>query len=335
MSTNLHAALRYAIIDKCLRDHTRIYRWKDISQRCFDEMIEVYPDFRAPSRRQVYYDLENMKSGKLGYTAPIEASRARGIYYYDRSFSIFRLSLTPGQAADISHAINLLSQMLKNARLQTIRSTLEVLREKINVSLYDGAQHVYFEESLNDLGIKWVDQLFNACKSKTALAIRYEPFNKPAENIYLSPYFIKEYNNRWYIIGYNDELRKVINLSCDRILEIRNSIRPFLPPEEGLHEKLYQNVYGITILENESVQEIRFRAKPLLSRYLITKPIHSSQKILSSDEAGTVFSLQLAINYEIVQKFLGYGADAYILQPKELADRIKQHLVEILPYYTH
>jgi predicted DNA-binding transcriptional regulator YafY len=333
MSTNLHAAMRYAVIDKCLKDKERVYKWKDIAMKCLEEIKNFDENYRMPSKRQIYYDFENMKSGKLGYEAPIVSDKINGIYYADRKFTIYKSSLNPQQTTDLHNAVNLLKQLLKNTNLKSVMASLDILREKLNLALKDDRQYIHFEESLNEKGINWIDTLYNACCKKQTISVTYEPFDKPKEIHILSPYFIKEYNNRWYIIGYSNEKTTVLNLACDRIIQIKNSISPFEEGKEDLYKSLYQHVYGITILPEEPVYEILFTAHPLLAKYLTTKPIHSSQKLLSTDEKGSMFSLNLIINYEIIQKFLGYGSDVRVIEPQVLCMKLKEHLSEGITYY--
>ena len=98
---NMAAMIRYETIDKCLRNKYTKYSWKDLALACADALNEI-GEKSIPSERTIRGDITRMKSGLLGYCAPIKNFRENphqpGYYKYtDPNFSIHKYSITKEQ----------------------------------------------------------------------------------------------------------------------------------------------------------------------------------------------------------------------------------------------
>src|ERR1700761_6569946 len=63
-------------------------------------------------------------------------------------------------------------------------------------------------------GIHWLGELFHAILYKKVLCISYHSFKVAGtQKFILHPYFLKQYNNRWFIFGHNARLGKLTNLA--------------------------------------------------------------------------------------------------------------------------
>ncbi|MBK8880121.1 MAG: WYL domain-containing protein [Haliscomenobacter sp.] len=81
---------------------------------------------------------------------------------------------------------------------------------------------IQFENSPPAMGLSWLDPLYGHIRRREALEIRYQPFAPPGEvAITLHPYLLKEWRNRWYVVGRNENENQVWNLALDRIADVR------------------------------------------------------------------------------------------------------------------
>lgn len=325
MAVSLHANLRYQVIDSRLKNPDAINQWEDLSEACALYLLEHTGINKKPSKRTIAYDIARMKSGVLGYEAPIMYDSKCGYYYANRKFSIFNVPLTAQMIEELKEALLVLRQMTRNEKFLSIQSTISVLEERLNLNIdHSRKQIIYLEHSLNEPGQRWLDDVYNSIRSQQVLNIDYSPFDRQATRHTFSPYFMKEYNNRWYVIGYEHKLGKCLNLALDRFYAIQPSLQPYNMDYFFDHDDYYKNVYGVTVLEGLKTEIIIFKAIPLLSKYLITKPIHPTQIHDFVDDTGTIFKLDVCINYEIIHKLLSYGADIEILSPESLRIQIKE-----------
>ena len=325
MATNLHAYFRYRVIDRCLRDLERVYRRADLCQACYDELIEEFDNYKKPSIRTIAKDIEMMRYGKLGYEAPISYSQQDGYRYSDPEFSIYQLQLSRKHMQSLSSAVLMLRDFVQHNGLSSLDHALVILQDIMNLSIHpDEKPIIHLEHSTNTAGQKWIDRIYRSIRKQESLRIEYHAFtDQSPKTIGFSPYFIKEYNNRWFVIGYDFEHQRVINLGLDRIQSVLPSIRPVDETHIPDPVKMYDHIYGVTLLQNRSVETIRFKAAPLQAKYIETKPIHHSQKIVHEDDDGYChFSLALIINHEILYHLLSFGDTIEVLSPVSLRQQM-------------
>ena len=60
--------------------------------------------------------------------------------------------------------------------------------------------------------------------------------------------------------------------------------------------------------------------------YVLTKPIHYSQKMIKEDETGIIIRIDVVLNFELEREILGFGEFVKVLAPRMLASRIRQRL---------
>jgi len=64
--------------------------------------------------------------------------------------------------------------------------------------------------------------------------------------------------------------------------------------------------------------------------YVITKPLHHTQKLLSNEADGKIFSIKVILNFELERELLGFGAKIKVLGPRILVKQIKQQLAKMM-----
>jgi predicted DNA-binding transcriptional regulator YafY len=321
MPANLLANIRYNIIDQCIRDTSRTWHAKEIEAAVADGLLE-HGITKAPSKRTVMGDIAVMKSGILGYSAPIIHSKEQGYHYANPKFSIHHIHLPSQLIEDLKQGIALVNQLTRNEKLHRLSASLTKMKEYLHIDTNEKHRPIiYFEHSLNEPGQKWLDIVYEYIIAKTTLRIQYSPFEGPNIAHVMAPAFIKEYNNRWYVFGYHFDMKKIVNLALDRITTIQPSIRPYEIPTGFDHDVYFSHLFGVTIPEDTTPIKIRFSTTHLLSKYMITKPIHPTQTQVESDHLD-IFEIEVYDNYEIRSKLRSFGDDLTILSPPTLVNHL-------------
>jgi len=329
MATNLHALIRHRTIDRCLRDRSQSWNWNRLAEECELTLNDEMDLDCTLSRRTIMYDIKHMKDGLLGYYAPIEYNRKRKSYEYsDTGFSINQAPLSPKTLEELDQVLLILRQFSGQEGLQGMGSVIAKLEHGLNIQRDDeAAPLIHFEQSLNAPGQKWLDILYQHIKAEECLSISYQAFGKDITHHIVSPYMLKEYNNRWFLFGFNHGDEYIQNLALDRIREVRKSLNSFERVKQFDPDVLFNDIVGVTLPENEEVTRILLEAFDKQAQYIDTKPIHKSQGIHKKKKNSIIFSYELIPNFELESKILAYGDLVRVLEPRDLRDRIAARLI--------
>jgi len=94
MATNKNALIRYLTIDKCLQNNLRKWTLDGLIDACSDALYEYEGKDSYVSKRTIQLDIQNMRSNKLGYNAPIEVYQRKYYKYSKPNYSITDIPLT-------------------------------------------------------------------------------------------------------------------------------------------------------------------------------------------------------------------------------------------------
>ena len=336
MNLTVPAHIRIQTIDRCLRSEKVYFSWSELAMACLKAAEFAGIEGIEPSRRTIMTDIQNMRSGKLGYEAPIQYLKNKGFFYSKRNFSIYNTTIRKVHITEFRQSLHIIRELTASLKLDGIHEALSAVEESLNITRQVPTEcPIYLEHSLNEPGQRWISTVYGHIRSKQAIRVHYQPFDRPAELHLFSPHFIKEYSNRWYMIGYLHEPKVIRNLAMDRIVQIEPSIQDYEASPPIDHDEMYRYIYGVTIESDKKPEIIQFIAKPLLAKYLKTKPIHPTQKIISEDDEGVIFELIVHLNYEIRGKLLSYGSDIEVLTPSILREDLQHTAIRMAHIYQN
>ena len=93
--------------------------------------------------------------------------------------------------------------------------------QKLEDSVYASKQKAIIHLDKNERlkGLEFIDTLYDAILNKNVLKIEYKSFKARETNYYIiHPQLLKEYNNRWFLITW-DEMT-YLTLALDRVISI-------------------------------------------------------------------------------------------------------------------
>jgi len=94
MPVNRNALIRCRTIDKCLQNRRRKWTIENLIDACNDALYEYEGIDKGVSLRTIRMDLNAMRSGKLGYNAPIVVTDKKYYRYEDPEYSISKIPLS-------------------------------------------------------------------------------------------------------------------------------------------------------------------------------------------------------------------------------------------------
>jgi len=336
MPANRNALIRYRTIDNCLRNRQRRWTLDDLVSACSEALYEYEGIDKGVSRRSVQMDIQMMRSEKLGYNAPIIVIEKKYYTYEDPSYSITNIPLTEQDLGKLSEVVEILRQFKGLNHFHELSGMVQRLENRIYAARTNTEPVIDFEKNENLKGLEHIDALYQAIIKQCAVKLTYQSFRaREANTFYFHPYYLKEYRNRWFIIGIKKKSNPIMTLALDRIVSIEDCEISYLPRENFTLLGYFKDVIGVTVAENGKAEEVLLQADFETAPYIITKPIHHSQQLVQRLPTGVVFSLRVQLNFELERELLGFGDRVKVLGPDRLQRRIKEVLEHALDQYQY
>lgn len=328
MPLNKSAYIRYRVIDQCLTNSMHAWPTKEY---ILEKVEEVVGPVSLSSLEKDFGKMREL------FNAPIQYNRAHNGYHYTEvGFSIKEFPLTEEEieALDFSTAV---LQVLKQT---PIFKRFEGAVEKV-ISGYragkllgkEDADIIQVESPVSDSGSQFIDPIYQAILHNQPLLIRYQSFVTEASEHQFSPYLLKEYRNRWYVVGFSEQKSNTIVLALDRIIEIKNSKSKWQTDAKFHPQEYFKYSFGITQMHDAKPELVELSLSPLQAKYVLSQPLHASQKVISTTDTEVHITLQVYLTPELTMTILGLGSGVKVLKPKKLVDQISGEIGEMKKLY--
>lgn len=350
MPANKNALTRIVLLDKLLADRYHAYSIRDmtdylekelpnygldggVSKRCVEKDIE-YLEYNFP----ILIEFER-------YTVDAHSAATDTVYkkrcirYADPTFSIFTAKLTDEEKGLLTTALSTIGSfdgLDGFGRLDDLRKRLGLVRQQPVILM---SKNLIENKTL-------MAEAFSAISARSVVRLHYILFDNSCEReVILSPYLLKEYNRRWYIIGAADDTGKILTFALDRIKSIE--VLPgyeFREIPDDLTER-FEDIIGISYYEGREVQKIIFWVSDKSAPYVNTKPLHGSQTGIKGDKAqairdrhavpagGALFSIECMENYELIRELCSFGEDLKVISPRPIVDAVRQRIQKMMELY--
>ena len=346
MPINKNAIMRYKILDELLSDRYHNYSLDDLTNEVNRRLAEMRPDGDCVVRRTIEKDIHFLENGGPfwveieRYSVDYDNYERNRTYkkqclrYADPSFSIFKQKLSSEEQYLLRELFSLLGQFDGLPKLEG----LERLRQSLRPSSTDQPIISLTKNPLENTNL--FGELFTAISQRQVIELHYHQFTAPDnDRVYnLHPYLLRQYNGRWYLFAKKVENDKLKCFPLDRMDKIVPLPSLKYKEYDGNLNELFEDVIGVSIYEAEPVNQIVFWVSDFSVDYVMTKPLHESQKNLNMEEealrkaypslqGGCFFRIGCKRNYELIRELCSFGKELVVLEPsnirKEIEDRIK------------
>lgn len=349
MPVKKNSEARHRILDRLLGDKYHQYSMKDLNRLCNEESVDLGysevdlrttqndikylmgPNFNAPI---VYYNVGELNA-ETGKTFTKQC-----LHYEDPDFSIYQESLSADDKKTLREALTMFSQFsgLPN------QSALNFLRVGFRAQSKDPI--VGFSKSpMGDSSI--FAELFKAISNRIVVELHYHVFSAINEirTVVFHPYYLREYNRRWYIFGAADDTGKLLQFGLDRIDKVEYLSTYIYKRCKYDIERILEKVVGVTVYEDKEPVDITFWVSDSSKEYVNTKKIHWSQcqvedmreyQLYSENPSlvgGAFFTMRCQDNYELIRELCSFGSDLVVLSPTTIQEKIISRQEKILERY--
>lgn len=339
MPSNKNALTRYMYLDEMLSDRHHSYDIHDLTEKCNEKLINA--GFPEVSQRCIEKDINYLEYAP--FYAEIERYRANGrrcIRYENPSFTIFRKELSEEESNLILEVLNTIGQFDGLAHFEWLDRFKIGLGLKKRPRIISFSNNPYLQNS-NLLGV-----LFDNISNQVVVRLQYHTFaDKESKEIIFHPFLLKQYNNRWYLIGAADEDGKILNFALDRIDTVTSLPEiKYKSCNEDLSDR-FEDIIGVTLYEDKDIEHILFWVSNRSKDYVETKPIHGSQCKYRGEKdeefrrryptlnEGSFFSIDCIPNYELIRELCSFGKELIVLSPSSIQDDIFNRIKSMLDNY--
>ncbi len=332
MPLNKEALIRYRVINRCLVDYKYVSK-KRLMEACCDALDHEIGE------RTLEQDIYEMKYDRhLGYEAPIEFSREHGGYFYtDSDYTIDSIPINEDELKALAFAATMLDQYKHVGIFSTFSGAVQKIVDAVNIRRILNEESIYpfveFETAPVIKGGEHLPVLLGYIKERRVISFLYQRFGtaKPHRHI-LHPYHLKEYRNRWYLVGFHHELKAIRTYGLDRIVEIREErLLDFMDTNFNPAD-FFQSTVGIS-RPNEEPTHLVLKFSAIQGKYVLAQPIHESQEIVEETPDHITISLDVTPTFELFALILGWGAEVEVLEPGEMREKLRMILKKAIQKY--
>ena len=341
MPTNKNALTRYKYLDDMLSDRHHYYDINDLTEKCNEKLANA--GFPEVTRRCIEKDLHYLEYDP--FFAEIERFRVNGkncVRYANSSFSIFQKELSDEESSLILEVLNTIGQFDGLAHFEWLD------RFKAGLGLKERRQIISFSNNPYLLNSNLLGTLFDIISNEVVIRLSYHTFvDATVRNIDFHPYLLKQYNNRWYLLGAADSDKKILNFALDRIDKVEPlPEKKYIKCPEDLYDR-FEDIVGVTLYENRPVEHILCWVSDIIKGYIDTKPIHGSYTALKGEtekqlrleypqlQGGLFFSLDCIPNFELIRELCLYGKELIVLcSDGTVADDVYKRISEMNKRYS-
>ncbi len=194
--------------------------------------------------------------------------------------------------------------------------------ENSNILMFEKRQASGFEN---------LDGMIHAMKNNKIISFQYtKHWEGVAYRRVIEPYALKEFRNRWYLIGVDAGQQEFFlkTFGLDRIAGLEIHHKTFTRKMVDV-EQMFLNSFGIISTLDETAEQIILSFDPEQGRYIKTLPLHHSQKVIEENENEIIIKLILVPTFDFKQEILSHGARVRVMAPASLREDIRREAVKM------
>lgn len=284
-----------ALHDKIIRHYLIINKVRNPGFPSFDDIEEMLEDHGySLSKRTLQRDIENIRKE---FGIEIRYTSYHNGYDIDKERSI-----------EMDSLVKFMEMAVMSSTFNEFYSKPEKVKPFVSFDSEDAVK-----------GVQYFERILFALKNSRVIKLNYQRFiDQKAYTVRVKPGLLKEYQNRWYLVGKVVDSGSARAYAMDRTQDLAVDEEVFDVSEcEEIRER-FDFVIGISGADKKP-ELVKLAFKNEQASYIETLPWHPTQEVVSKNEKETVFSLYVVHNYELVQKILAEGNHVLWAEPESLS----------------
>jgi predicted DNA-binding transcriptional regulator YafY len=266
---------------------------------------------------------------------------------YDTKKTIYKYSLpqyalgnhllNKSDQEQLSETLSILSRYRNREEFNWLDELFPRIESAFDLVHEDFSGLISYQSNRDYTGQPLVGKLYNQLVRKKVLEVEYQSFkeSKSTKRV-IHPYHLKQYNNRWFLFGYQEGAKYtgLTTLALDRILDF-SELNLDIKPNDIVWGDYFDEIIGVSRDGNTEAVEIKLRFSKERIGYVLTKPIHgATQKMDKSDPENRTITILAIPNKELYQNLLSFGSDLEVITPDFVKSEIGEHVIKMSKYYN-
>ena len=217
-------------------------------------------------------------------------------------------------------------------------------------SLYNYLLSAYHIEGMSELAVKHRDKvklldaptgvenvqiILEAIDKQKGIECVYYSFDRATKKQQLLiPYFLKTWEQRWYLAAEPDNHHHGISIfALERMDNIRLTEQKMLPSNDVTADEYWEGSFGVNHSDNQVPEQIVIKAYGAQAEYIRALPIHESQKELERTDEYTIFEYHIVPCFNLFQQLLWHREKLEIIEPIKMREEMKKIVQNIISLY--
>lgn len=254
--------------------------------------------------------------------------------YADPDFSIYSHALTDEEIIHLTGTLVMLKRFQGLPNFEWMQNMIESCEENFKAAKPE-PEFISLEENPYLEGLCNLTPLYDAIVHHKVLDIWYHSFKYPtAQKNTVHPYFLKQFNNRWFLFCYHDGRKEISNYPIDRIEKIEYNPKPYIENNFFDFNEFFEDIIGVSRDKDDQLQKVQIWVSAKQWPYTATKPLHGSQKVIERKEDGSVIiQIEVIMNWELEQTIMSQGEHMIVMAPDHLRAKMKNRICDLLHRY--
>lgn len=335
MPIDRNKMLRYQVLNACFKDTSRLYDINALVECCQAEMMRVYD--KSVSKRSVQNDINLLQLSPYNVEFDEDLRKMHYYRYADTSFNLEVVEdLSQREKTALHDTVELLRPMCNdpnNATPLTQWMFMSLQRLESGRPLAEKSPCVVFENNGLLAGMGNFNVLLESIMNRRPVTLRYKSFkSKTAKNINVHPYYLKQYNSRWYLLATPDGYDNIATYALDRILTVSLWKAKYRPSNVDFDE-LFADTIGVTLNPEAKTERVVLKVAAKRYPYVETKPFSERQRIVKKEDDSVTISFPMKVNFELISEILSFGSDIVVVEPLSLREEISRQIAILANKY--
>lgn len=309
---------RRTSLARMLHLHQKLQEGRAVNCTSLGRELEV-------ARKTVVRDIAYMRD-QLGL--PIEFDAVANTYHYTEAVDAFpTVNISEGEVFSLLVAQRALEQYRGTPFHRQLAASFEKLTAALKDTVTFGPSDDMAAVSFKHVGVGKADaevfeRLTRGVVRRLEVTFDYrKPGGAVVERRQVRPYHLSSRQNLWYLVGFDVQRGALRTFAVPRITNVETTSAKFERPEDFSPEEFFAKALGVVGGGGESYKVmVRFAAGS--ADRVREREWHESQKVRELPGGAVELTLQLGALEEIERWVLQWGADAEVVQPKELRRRL-------------